>query len=128
MMDKELKQKWVDALRSGKYIQGTGTLCQINNNSGERRYCCLGVLADVAGLESSIFDDGYTRALSFEDHTGALSKKFAREVGIFTHKEDESLGYVTAVWVESRQSYLTELNDRDKLSFNEIADVIEENF
>ena len=48
-MNQELKQKWIDALRSGKYKQGTGRLKQIIN--GESTFCCLGVLCDVAGLE-----------------------------------------------------------------------------
>jgi hypothetical protein len=41
-MPKELKQKWLDALRSGEYKQATGAL---KNGNG---YCCLGVLQMVA--------------------------------------------------------------------------------
>ena len=40
-MDSSLKQKWVRALRSGKYEQATGAL---RNEDG---FCCLGVLCDV---------------------------------------------------------------------------------
>ena len=43
-MKAELKQKWVDALRSGDYEQGKGALLA----SG--KYCCLGVLCEVSGL------------------------------------------------------------------------------
>lgn len=43
-MDKKLKANWVKALRSGKYQQ---CRTQLTNGSG---YCCLGVLAAVAGL------------------------------------------------------------------------------
>jgi hypothetical protein len=47
MMDrKEIKRKWMEALRSGKYKQGTGCLRTINN-----KFCCLGVLADVIDPE-----------------------------------------------------------------------------
>lgn len=42
-MPKELKAKWIEALRSGKYKQTIGTLCD------ERGHCCLGVLMEVAG-------------------------------------------------------------------------------
>lgn len=38
-MNKEVKAKWVAALRSGEYKQGKGRLKNINNE-----YCCLGVL------------------------------------------------------------------------------------
>lgn len=44
-------RKWVRALRSGNYKQGQGTLCKYDR--GEFRYCCLGVVSDlaVAGAE-----------------------------------------------------------------------------
>lgn len=50
-MDKELKAKWVEALRSGKYKQGRSRL----KHAG--RHCCLGVLCEVAGVKASS-DDG----------------------------------------------------------------------
>lgn len=42
-MPKELKERWLAALRSGVYKQGKGLLC---DPAG--RYCCLGVLQKVA--------------------------------------------------------------------------------
>jgi hypothetical protein len=38
----ELKQRWVEALRSGQYPQGKGLL-----KNYESEYCCLGVLCDL---------------------------------------------------------------------------------
>jgi hypothetical protein len=55
-MDAELKRKWVEALRSGKFKQGRECLVDDHN-----RYCCLGVLAVVAGLHvegDSVLVDG----------------------------------------------------------------------
>lgn len=43
MLKKDLKDKWVDALESGKYKQGFGFL---RRKSGS--YCSLGVLLDLA--------------------------------------------------------------------------------
>lgn len=40
-MNKEIKEKWITALKSGEYKQGKGTL-----NANEE-FCCLGVLADL---------------------------------------------------------------------------------
>lgn len=40
-MNKEIKQKWVEALRSGEYEQGTESLRR------DGKYCCLGVLCDI---------------------------------------------------------------------------------
>lgn len=44
-MDPELKAKWLEALRSGKYEQGRGSLCY------DGKHCCLGVLQDVVGKD-----------------------------------------------------------------------------
>jgi hypothetical protein len=44
-MNEELKQKWVEALRSGKYKQGKQAL----RNKADC-YCCLGVLCELSGL------------------------------------------------------------------------------
>lgn len=40
-MDPEVKKKWLEALRSGKYKQGKGKLKRSDT------YCCLGVLCDL---------------------------------------------------------------------------------
>ena len=38
---------WVNALRSGGYKQG-GDVLHYQDDSGEQRFCCLGVLCDLA--------------------------------------------------------------------------------
>lgn len=43
-MKKEVADKWVEALRSGKYKQTCHGL-----RAGDR-FCCLGVLCDISGL------------------------------------------------------------------------------
>ncbi len=40
-MNEDIKQRWVEALRSGQYTQGTEYLRRDND------YCCLGVLCDL---------------------------------------------------------------------------------
>jgi len=44
-MNPEVKQKWIDALRSGDYEQGSEKLRGVNG------YCCLGVLCDIYARE-----------------------------------------------------------------------------
>ena len=44
-MNPEVKQKWIDALRSGKYEQGSEKL------RSQQGYCCLGVLCDLYAQE-----------------------------------------------------------------------------
>jgi hypothetical protein len=62
-MEKALKQKWLEALRSGKYKQGRFALrTKIDD------YCCLGVLCDVSGVsewEENGLCYSYGGALSF---------------------------------------------------------------
>lgn len=50
-MDKEIKEQWLTALKSGNYKKGKTWLCSVEkkpNNQSEIRYCCLGVLCDLA--------------------------------------------------------------------------------
>ncbi len=44
-MDKTLKAKWVRALLSGRFEQGS---CLLKDYDG--KYCCLGVLNEIAAL------------------------------------------------------------------------------
>lgn len=43
-MNKEVKQKWVDALLSGRYEKGEGYLLR------DGKYCALGVLCDLMSI------------------------------------------------------------------------------
>jgi hypothetical protein len=45
-MKRYWKKEWLAALRSGEYRQGQQVLRQ--KKRGTYRYCCLGVLADIA--------------------------------------------------------------------------------
>lgn len=44
-MNADIKAKWLEALRSGKYAQGRKYLRRINDDGD--RFCCLGVLCDI---------------------------------------------------------------------------------
>jgi hypothetical protein len=46
---KELAEKWAEALESGKYKQCTGQL------EDRGQYCCIGVFADINGLSFTRF-------------------------------------------------------------------------
>jgi hypothetical protein len=49
-MDKKIKEKWVQALRSGEYKQGTTLLY----NKEQNTYCCLGVLSVINGVNPNL--------------------------------------------------------------------------
>jgi len=95
-MKQELKQKWVAALRSGKYRQGRGHL-RVVNLDGSITFCCLGVLHMVVEGELPPNDFGYLSCSTEE------KANISRE----------------------NQLALATLNDDGK-TFLEIADVIEQ--
>jgi hypothetical protein len=112
----KLKQKWIDALRSGKYQQGNYAL---RNNQGQ--YCCLGVLADVCGVEWSNERIGgvesnywhptgevHKRGVDAYYSTSGLSLKFRELVGLPVEEHDK----------------LITMNDSGT-SFEQIADYIQ---
>lgn len=103
-MTPELKAKWVEALRSGKYKQGTGRLLRAGRDG--YKHCCLGVLCEVAGYqrgEGDVYLDKQSIPLTYslDDHTDLI------------------LGITPSV-----ESFLIRMNDGG-LTFAEIANHIE---
>lgn len=118
-MIKKLKQKWVAALRSGKYKQCNGLLCRLNDRGRATGHCCLGVLLEVAKKEG--YDIKKQKAdynttnrqyvFAGEKHdtmTGGLSESFRTRIKLDGLDESE----------------LISMNDGGK-SFDEIADFIQ---
>ena|SRR5271166_6400443 len=100
-MNQGIKKKWVDALRSGNYLQGMGWLAY------EGRYCCLGVLCDV--VDPTKWDrKGVTDV--YEGLNGALPPSVMKKAGLSGDVEH----------------MLVQANDEAQYSFSEIADFIEE--
>lgn len=102
-MDKELKEKWVTALRSGEYRQTTGEL------KDEYGYCCLGVLCDIANVKR---DGGV-----FVDNAGFPLRGDGSSYGKF---------YPRFARLYSTRNTLMRMNDTGK-SLEQIADWIEDN-
>ncbi|MEB0262874.1 hypothetical protein [Mucilaginibacter sp. 10I4] len=56
-LPKAFATKWVEALRSGEYKQGTGYLSFIYRDSASKveiRYCCLGVACSMVGIPDNL--------------------------------------------------------------------------
>lgn len=100
-MNFKLKDKWVTALRSGKYEQGSGRL-----RNGDK-FCCLGVLCDV------IDPTGWNLLNSWTSHDN--------------HQDNHKVSI--NVVPDVIQNVLIKMNDSpsNKRSFNDIADWIESN-
>jgi hypothetical protein len=105
-------QKWVDALRSGKFRQGESQL-KIDDPD-DPRHCCLGVLCEVARVEGLDFgflpDDSYLPETVMEWVGLKSQQAHYRERTRDGNSEDGSL---------------VQMNDSGA-SFAEIADFIEE--
>jgi len=106
-MNIEIKKKWVDALRSGKYKQGTGRLCSIHDTY--KGYCCLGVLCEILEVPS------------VETH---VMKEYDGAEWYLPNRVTELTGLSRIPKINCRS--LSDMND-DGMSFNEIADLIEKN-
>jgi len=115
-MDAGVKERWVAALRSGKYKQTSGFL------RTEDGYCCLGVLCDIHDAER--IDTKWIQETCTE--TGEVNCAYLTFEG--------TLPPAVMDWAELdsdnpeiQGDSLAELNDGGK-SFAHIADLIELNF
>ena len=122
-MNPEVKEKWVEALRSGEYKQGTNYLRSHND-----RFCCLGVLCDIAEKEGIVEAERYWE---FDDEVE--DDPFANYSYDGT---DTSLPIPVRIWAgldpeEGWNPMLVsdsciQLNDSEGFTFEQIADEIEE--
>ena len=64
------KQAWIDALRSGEFNQCTGALGKLADGGGIN-YCCLGVLATIAGAGHRFTPDEGEGILVFDFGDGS---------------------------------------------------------
>jgi hypothetical protein len=119
-MNQELKQKWIEALRSGKYIQGQGALRSVD----EDEYCCLGVLCEyLPNVRWENGDDSNYTAVLFNE-LGDVTRSTLFLPG--TLNVDLGLNILIREDGDSYTIYsmLMYMNDEGK-NFNEIADYIE---
>ena len=107
------QREWIEALRSGKYEQGRMYL----NLGG--KFCCLGVACDIS-KEALQLNVGVSKLRngkevnSYNDINGSLSSEVIKYFS-FVMKEEEGL------------NRLTYMNDSVGKTFEQIADIVEEN-
>lgn len=124
MKEREMKttkpenfRKWLDALRSGEYKQGRGTLRSDNN------FCCLGVACDIAKEDLGI-DWGIVQ------HSSEMT--FDKEVNLLPVSVKDWLGidYPGGNILIGENNYpVTAINDRwAEGDFGYIADALEREY
>jgi hypothetical protein len=130
-MPKKVKDKWVRALRSGKYKQATGTLY----DPATKGFCCLGVLEHVMMNGEVEINPDTRNSDDSPRYLGQPTKEFWDKIGACNDKEAifaPHVGYCQTV------SELMEMNDGNRddydesedeynapMSFAQIADYIE---
>lgn len=125
----EIKTQWLSALRSGQYAQGVGALRIKGAEGTPDRFCCLGVLCDLAeqvgiGGVTHHFDDDDEHAY-YEDSSCYLPDSVMRWAIEGPDKPSES-DFPFGV-TGSDSNSLVHMNDTGS-SFDEIANAIEEHF
>jgi len=153
-MKKTIMNKWVKALRSGKYKQCREKLCNVNGQTGEESFCCLGVLTDLYLKDRKQQKKGpgiknfntYTKKDMDYEHDfskwevdgeeGCLPGEVAKWAGFNTITDDYKTGCFSNGKKEIDLAMLNDggLNPLDysrktpSKSFKQIADVIEKNY
>ena len=117
-----LKAKWISALRSGDYVQGTGMLRQdVEDKDKPHAFCCLGVLCDLMGADWS------NHGIPVLD--GVILQKGIDNIDdVHEFGADEYISYAGLEIVDlasAAQVDLATMNDRGS-SFATIANHIEE--
>lgn len=105
-MDQELKTKWVEALRSGDYLQAPAVLYVAG--SGKPKMCCLGVLEHICGTPLSVLT-GF--------HMPAQIK----------NRKSPVLGFDPSNKEMALENVLANMNDNLNMTFEQIANYIEKN-
>jgi hypothetical protein len=126
-MDKRIAKLWITALNSGKYQQGMGVLCRVEDK--ECQYCCLGVLCDLylkengpdslKVRENDAWDD-YDTVIAYGGEVEILPIKVQQWAGMVSKKGD--LPGVDPVY---QRSDLAAIND-EGADFSEMAELIKE--
>ena len=118
------KQQWIDALRSGEFNQCTGALAKPDPDTGAMSYCCLGVLATIAGVEYRLTSVAITDFIFNDDNweCGIIPEDFRSIIVSDLDLAQDIKG--PANTMDDLMRVLSSKNDNGA-TFNEIADYLE---
>jgi hypothetical protein len=117
----ETAQKWIDALRSGDYKQGYGTLRQVEED-GSYCHCAAGVLADI------IDPDGWAGSPSNGEYDYAQTLQVSDLPLVYWRGKLFGVSKATSQEHDIDFDILNKammMNDDEKFDFNRIADYLE---
>jgi hypothetical protein len=119
-MNKDIQDRWVLALRSGRYQQGAYSL------NRENRFCCFGVLCEL------YMDEHPEEREHMSENSGRVgyygNYDLPQSPILYWAEISTEFGDLPGMPNEgdtSKAPYLTNLNDEAGLTFDQIADLIE---
>lgn len=121
-MERSIRDRWIERLRSGRYNKACLNLCVIRNETGEEYYCCLGVFNDMVNTPFRIKDivSGKTYLEYANSPVGTPEEKLS-------WRSDTNPRRLESYGLRDPELHqLVFMNDND-YSFREIADWIETN-
>lgn len=125
-LNQEVKDLWIAALRSDDYKQAKGVL-QGYTKGKELGHCCLGVLCDLAikaGVAVYSDDMGYGDPNDEDDFNDSVLPLVVRQwAGL--HDADPFIHGSPDEYGECQDRMASSWNDKQKSSFEEIANMIE---
>lgn len=136
----EVKEEWVRRLRSGEYDQGTTYLKKTFKSTGVTKYCCLGVLCEMAverGATTEFFDPTQSSATLFGGSEGGSRTWTPNHVVTWAFGAPQPTSNEAFQWkVEYTWSTVGEYPDETSLGalndhnvpFDVIADLIEQQY
>lgn len=122
-MKPDIKQRWINALRSGNYDQARLSLRDGDN------FCCLGVLCDLYGKEKDvlwIFEDFEESESPTNEYLCAFDGGLPDNVMAWAGLEyDYEANPVLEIRADGTEIHATTANDTYRYDFAKIADLIE---
>lgn len=127
-MNPDVKARWLSALRSGDYQQGTGSLRL--TQYGAEEWCCLGVLCDIAagddvGHWTGIETANVRYQAGEEERTAALPTAVMKWASLSEDDPDVTAANPNIDPSPQLPYALSAVNDEFSFDFMAIADLIE---
>jgi len=121
------RKEWVEALRSGKYKQGTGTLhTKLPDDSEE--FCCLGVACDLFYPKCDVIkvENENSDMVSYDGQGGTLPIAIAKHLGFETtgNRFQNLIVKIESGIYKGSSVGITILNDNG-MTFGQLAQIIE---
>ena len=121
-MKEKIKQRWIEALRSGKYQKGYRRL-RSQEEDREPTYCVLGVLAEISEL---FYEPGDDVLPPWIRQWSGVPKCVPIRFDALAQRNRETYKYNLKLGSDPQVIQLHQVNDFSGASFDEMADLIDE--